>query len=90
MVPPLRKVKKPEVQENGTPKKETFTKPQLKPIPPKEVQLQSKEVKIPIPKLNSVKDRELPPLKRNSIKEDAVEDIDKVRKQNPHQVHTPE
>ncbi|GJQ78230.1 hypothetical protein Trydic_g2559 [Trypoxylus dichotomus] len=78
VVPPLRKVKKPEPQENGTPKKETFTKPQLKPIPPKEVQLQSKEVKIPIPKLNSVKDRELPPLKRNSIKEDISGDIDKA------------
>ncbi|KRT86024.1 hypothetical protein AMK59_2933 [Oryctes borbonicus] len=78
VVPPLRKVKKPEPQENGTPKKETFTKPQLKPIPPKEVQLQSKEVKIPIPKLNSVKDRELPPIKRNSIKEDISGDIDKA------------
>ncbi|KAK9695838.1 WH2 motif [Popillia japonica] len=79
VVPALRKVKKPEPQENGTPKKETFTKPQLKPIPPKEAQLQSKEVKIPIPKLNSVKDRELPPpVKRNSIKEDVSGDIDKA------------
>nr|XP_022908960.1 DNA ligase 1-like [Onthophagus taurus] len=82
VVPKLRKVVKSDQQENGNGKKETttFQKPQLKPVPPKETTLQSKEVKIPIPKLNSVKDRELAPLKRNSVAgEDYLPDnIDKA------------
>lgn len=60
-------------------------KPQLKPVPPKEPKLQSREVKIPI-KLNSVKDMppeaKKPPLsKTNSIRGDET-NIEKVLKHN--------
>lgn len=74
---PNSKVTVSQAQENGT-NKETFVKPQLKPVPPKEpTKLQSKEVKVPI-KLNSVKKAEDKRLQ--SLKSEDPEVIDKVKK----------
>lgn len=86
-MPQLRKVSKAKIepiQENGAPKEPTFIKPQLKPVPPKEAKLQSKEVKIPQVKLNSLNERlEKEETRRQSLtraptlKDD--DDLEKVR-----------
>lgn len=76
---PNSKVTVSQAQENGT-NKETFVKPQLKPVPPKEpTKLQSKEVKVPI-KLNSVKNNpaKAEDKRLQSLKSEDPEAIDKV------------
>lgn len=70
-----------QAQENGS-SKETFVKPQLKPVPPKDTtKLQSKEVKVPI-KLNSVKNSpaKAEDKRLQSLKSEDPEAIDKVCK----------
>lgn len=76
---PNSKVTVSQAQENGS-NKETFVKPQLKPVPPKETsKLQSKEVKVPI-KLNSVKNNptKAEDKRLQSLKSEDPEAIDKV------------
>lgn len=82
--PPISKANSQQAQENGTNKENTFVKPQLKPVPPKEAKPQSKETnKIPI-KLNSVKaegnsDIKKPPFVRQPTKESATsQELDRV------------
>lgn len=83
LAPQLRKTSKitvSQAQENGAPK-ESFVRPQLKPVPPKDAptKLQSKEVKVPI-KLNSVKDSPAKKTLTNKLKEEDPESIEKVTK----------
>lgn len=75
---PNSKVTVSQAQENGT-SKETFVKPQLKPVPPKEpTKLQSKEVKVPV-KLNSVK-KDAPKAEDKRIQNLKSEDPDVIDK----------
>lgn len=69
-----------EPQENGN-KESVFVKPALKPVPPKEATSSKKDHKLPLPKLNSVAERQLrdSPPRKPSLTVPNNEEIDKVR-----------
>lgn len=75
----LRKttIKTKEPQENGT-KENTFVKPALKPVPQKEEKTVKKDHKLPIPKLNSVAERQLKDPPRKPSITDKDEEIDRA------------